>query len=73
MSMILFLVAAWIIPHSVVDGRFNRDIEIYDGVIKEIRRYFKNSNIVLLYAMDDFGKISSMSFMRIFNYLFTNL
>lgn len=44
-----------IILHCAADI-LNRDIKIYEGVIREIERYFSNGNIVLFYAINDPGK-----------------
>lgn len=57
MSVTLFILTT-IILHGTVDGGFNRDFEIYHGVIRDIQGHFKNSHIVLFYAVgDDLGKM----------------
>lgn len=56
MSVTFFILTS-IILHNAVDGEFNREIKVYDKVIREIQRYFINSNIVLFYAMDNPRKI----------------
>lgn len=55
MSIALF-VLTFVISHGFTG--LNRDIRVYDGVIREIQLYFKNSNVVFLYVMDDPGKKS---------------
>lgn len=56
MSVTLFIIT-WLILHTFVDGGFIRDIEVYDGVITEIQRFFGNSHVVLFYAIDNLGKV----------------
>lgn len=41
---------------SAVDGEFNKDVNVYDGVIRGVQNYFKNGNIVIFHAMDNLGK-----------------
>lgn len=56
-KLIFFLTP--IILFGAVNGEFNRDIQIYEGVIRDIQHHFGNRYIVLFYATDDFGKIFS--------------
>lgn len=55
MSLILFVIT-WIILQGAVDGGFDRDVQVYEGVIRNINLHFRNSHIILLYAIDDYGK-----------------
>lgn len=56
-NMLGLFILAWFMLHSAADGQFNRDISVYDGVIRETQRYIGNSHVVLFYAMDDLGEI----------------
>lgn len=60
MSVALFILS-WVILHGDVNGEFNRDVRVYDGVIRDIQRYFKNGNVVFFYAADDLGRYYSFT------------